>query len=45
MAKPIIGFLLSPPAFLWEDSNFSIGGRQIHITEVDEIIKQIRSIQ
>ncbi len=45
MAKPIKGSEHSPPAFLWEEWYKSIGGRQIHITEVDEILKQIREVQ
>ncbi len=32
----------SPPAFLWEEWYNAIGGRRINITEVDEILKEIK---
>jgi hypothetical protein len=35
----------SPPAFLWDEWYKSIGGRQISIKEVDNILKQIREEQ
>lgn len=35
----------SPPAFQWDEWYGSIGGRQIHIKEVDTILQQIREHQ
>lgn len=35
----------SPPAFRWDDWYSSIGGRQINIKEVDDILKQIKEFQ
>jgi len=35
----------SPPAFQWDQWYESIGGRQIKIAEVDELLKQIRENQ
>ncbi|MCB9235569.1 MAG: hypothetical protein H6581_28190 [Bacteroidia bacterium] len=35
----------SPPAFNWDDWYHSVGGRSIHIREVDDILTQIREFQ
>ncbi|MEJ0057858.1 MAG: reductive dehalogenase domain-containing protein [Bacteroidota bacterium] len=35
----------SPPAFSWDDWYSSVGGRTIHIAEVDSILKEIREYQ
>ncbi len=35
----------SPPAFSWDDWYSSVGGRSIHITEVDAILHQIKEYQ
>ncbi len=35
----------SPPAFLWEEWYNAIGGRQINIAEVDDILNQIKELQ
>src|SRR5260221_1368575 len=35
----------SPPAFNWDDWYSSVGGRSIHIAEVDTILQQIREYQ
>ncbi len=35
----------SPPAFSWDDWYRSVGGRTIHISEVDEILSQIKDYQ
>ena len=34
----------SPPPFSWDDWYNSVGGRSIHIAEVDGILHDIRSI-
>lgn len=34
-----------PPPFAWDAWYSSIGGRQIHIDEVDQILKEIRELQ
>ena len=39
------GSATSPPAFGWDDWYSSIGGRSIHIAEVDFILQQIREYQ
>jgi epoxyqueuosine reductase len=35
----------SPPAFKWDDWYASVGGRSIHISEVDAILQEIREHQ
>ncbi len=35
----------SPPPFSWDDWYSSIGGRSIHIAEVDAILHEIREYQ
>lgn len=39
------GASTSPPAFSWDDWYSSVGGRSIHIAEVDLILQQIREYQ
>ena len=39
------GSSTSPPAFSWDDWYSSVGGRSIHIAEVDFILQQIREYQ
>ena len=39
------GSTTSPPPFSWDDWYSSVGGRSIHIAEVDAILKEIREYQ
>ncbi|HRI22917.1 MAG TPA: hypothetical protein PLA68_18290, partial [Panacibacter sp.] len=39
------GASTSPPAFSWDDWYKSVGGRTIHIAEVDAILYQIKEYQ
>lgn len=41
----MLGSQHSPPAFQWDDWYHSIGGRQIKISEVDQILQQIKEFQ
>src|SRR5450631_2849072 len=39
------GSLVSPPPFSWDDWYASVGGRSIHIAEVDAILHEIKEYQ
>ena len=41
----MIGSEKSPPPFSWDDWYSSVGGRTIHIAEVDAILYEIREYQ
>ena len=39
------GSSTSPPPFGWDDWYASVGGRSIHVTEVDSILHEIKEYQ